>query len=73
MRYFQTRCPQVRARERHVRLPWEALKHHLDLIAWVGGDPNRYSEEALGTGALYIDDALQHVPERPREGPGSAA
>ncbi|KAG1676067.1 hypothetical protein FOA52_014932 [Chlamydomonas sp. UWO 241] len=27
---------QVKSRERHIRLPWSALKHHLDLVAQVG-------------------------------------
>lgn len=54
---------QVRARERHVRLPWPALRHHLDLIAYVGGDPERY-REAYHSGAMYISDTMERLHVR---------
>ena len=60
---------QVRARERHVRLPRDVLVHHLDLIASVRGDPDRYAT-AVDGGAFYVDDALRHIPERPKEATG---
>ena len=46
-------------------LPWAALKHHLDLIAEVGGDSQKYQRMAAESGAFYIDDAGRIQPGRP--------
>ena len=46
-------------------LPWAALKHHLDLIAKVGGDSQEYQKMAAESGAFYIDDARKIQPGRP--------
>ena len=57
---------QVRARERHVSLPWAALRHHLDLIALVRRDGSRYARLAYDSGAFYVDEALRPMPSRPQ-------
>ncbi|GAX75880.1 hypothetical protein CEUSTIGMA_g3323.t1 [Chlamydomonas eustigma] len=56
---------QVRSRERHVRLPWGALKHHLDVIAKVNREHERYYQ-VYKTGHFYVTDDLQLVPHRPK-------
>jgi hypothetical protein len=62
---------QVAPRERHVRLPWRALKNHLDLLAQVGRDNGRY-RAAFRSGKVYVTDKLELVTARPKMPKGTS-
>ncbi|KXZ54298.1 hypothetical protein GPECTOR_5g384 [Gonium pectorale] len=54
-------------RERHVSLPWPALRQHLLAIAEIGCDPASYAA-AYVAGRHAISDELQPIPFRPTVG-----
>ncbi len=60
----------VKGRERSVVLPWQALRHQLDLVAEVGGTGDRYYNLAYRTGKYYINDGVELVDEKGKEGEG---
>ena len=57
--------PRVVARERHVRLPWTALKHHLDLIYKVDRSNEKYKILAYASGEFYTTENGEKLDSRP--------
>ncbi|GLC64014.1 hypothetical protein PLESTF_000109200 [Pleodorina starrii] len=56
--------PEFRHRERHVTLPWAALRRHLETILQVAGRPMSYKRVYMA-GEHSISDTLQRVPHQP--------
>ncbi len=56
----------IKARDRHVRVPWPALRHQLLNMAAVARTHARYMALRLG-GSFYITDNLTQV-RRPQGG-----
>jgi hypothetical protein len=51
-------------RDRHIKLPWVVLLHHLNQVAEVGHNPLRY-KEIVRRGSWYIDDDLENIEWHP--------
>ncbi len=50
----------IKARDRHVRVPWPVLRHHLLNVAAAARTHDRYMSLRY-SGAFYVTDSLEQV------------